>query len=124
MKEENPGTQGYQSLIKSLYLDTFVHHHRHRPIKGDFEHLKSLKENLCRRRIEYAEKQKTDPWTPDQLMKILSSLKNDKARDPHGLVNELFKLCVIGQDLFDYLLYLLNQSNGIGVHEEGGVGLY
>ena len=99
-----------QSQIKTLYLDTFVHRLRHRPIKEDFEYLKSLKENLCRRRLAYAEKQKTDPWTQEQLMKILSNLKNDKARDPHGLVNELFKPGVIGQDLFDSLLYLLNQT--------------
>jgi hypothetical protein len=43
-------------------------------------------------------------------MKILSSLKNDKARDPNGLMNELFKPGVIGQDLFNLLLYLLNQT--------------
>ena len=89
-----------QSLIKSLYLDTFVHRLRHRPMKENFEDLQLLKEDLCRRRLNYARKQKTDPWTPEQLMKILSTLKNDKSRDPHGLVNELFKPNVIAQDLF------------------------
>ena len=77
-------------------------------MKENFEDLQILKEELCRRRLEYAKKQKTDPWTPEQLMKILSTLKNDKSRDPHGLVNELFKPNVIGQDLFKSLLHLLN----------------
>ena len=99
-----------QSQIKSLYLETFVHRLRHRPIKEDFGYLKSLKEDLCRKRLNYAQKQKTEPWTPAQLLKILSSLKNDKSRDPHGLVNELLKPGVIGQNLFDSLLFLLNQT--------------
>ena len=99
-----------QSQIKSLYLDTFVHRLRHRPIKENFGYLKTLKEDLCRRRLNYAQKQKTEPWTPAQLMKVLSSLKIDESRDLHGLVNELFKPGVIGQDLFDSLLHLLNQT--------------
>ena len=39
-------------------------------------------------------------------MKILSSLKNNKSRDPHGLVNELFKPGVGGVDLVDSMLML------------------
>ena len=98
-----------QNQIKLLYLDTFVHRLHHRPIRDDFSYLKSLKEELFTRRLEYVQKKKTEPWTPSQLEKTLSSLKNNKSRDPHGLVNELFKPGVIGQDLSNSLLLLFNQ---------------
>ena len=42
-------------------------------------------------------------------MMVLKSLKNNKSRDPHGMVNELFKPGVIGQDLFKSLLMLCNK---------------
>ena len=40
---------------------------------------------------------------------MLSKLKNNKCRDPHGLLNELFKPGVIGKDLEESLLVLLNK---------------
>lgn len=43
-------------------------------------------------------------------MKVLSKLKNGKSRDPHGMINELFKPGVCGTDLQDSLLMMLNQS--------------
>ena len=38
----------------------------------------------------------------------LKSLKSNKTRDPCGLINELFKPPVIGQDLEDTVLQLVN----------------
>ena len=64
---------------------------------------------MCKRRLEYVRKIKTEPWTESQLNKVLASLKNDKSRDPHGLVNELFKPGVIGKDLLQSILLLFNQ---------------
>ena len=98
-----------QSMLKDLYLDTFVHRLRHRPSKDDFYYLKSLKEVLCRIRISYVQKIKTKPWTASQLSKTLASLKSNKSRDPHGLVNEIFHPGVIGEDLFISLLQLINK---------------
>ena len=43
-------------------------------------------------------------------MKVLFKLKNGKSRDPHGMINELFKPGVCGTDLKDSLLMMLNQS--------------
>ena len=51
---------------------------------------------------------KSERWTMGQLEKVLSSLKCNKARDPHGMINDLFKPGVIGQDLKRSLLQLLN----------------
>ena len=95
--------------LKELYLDTFIHRLRHRPIKKDFSYLKFLKEKLCSKRLEYAKKIKTRNWTMKDLDKILKALKKNKSRDPHGFVNEIFKLEVIGFDLKNSLLMLFNR---------------
>ena len=42
------------------------------------------------------------------LDKVLKSLKNKKARDPHGMVNDLFKPGVIGINLKMSILKLMN----------------
>ena len=85
--------------LKDLYLDTFIHRLRHRPIKEDFSYLKYLKEELCSRRLEYTKKIKTRDWTMEDLDKVLKSLKPNKSRYPHGFVNEIFKPGIIGFDL-------------------------
>ena len=69
-----------QHLMKSLYLDTFLHRLRHRPINKDYKRLKYLKEELFKRRIEYSMKNKSKPWNEKQLRKVLKSLKNNKSR--------------------------------------------
>jgi hypothetical protein len=43
-----------QSELKKLYLETFVHRLRHRPVRMDYQVLKSLKEELCFKRIEFS----------------------------------------------------------------------
>ena len=45
----------------------------------------------------------------DQLRKVLSKLKSGKSRDPHGLVNEIFKPRVIGTDLKLSMLTMFNE---------------
>jgi endonuclease III-like uncharacterized protein len=75
----------------------------------DYQYLTTLKEELCVRRIAYCKQKTTKPWTKDQMRNILKKLKNNKSRDPHGLINELFKQGVIGKDLEDSLLLLLNK---------------
>ena len=44
----------------------------------------------------------------ENLEKALSDLKNGRSRDPEGLINEIFKKNVIGDDLKKSLLYLFN----------------
>mgnify|MGYP003328820621 CR=1 FL=1 len=56
-----------------------------------------------------AKSQKTAPWTRNQLLKVLKTLKKIKARDPWGLANEIFKPEVAGDDLISALLKLVNQ---------------
>ena len=59
--------------------------------------------------MELASCSKYDIWTEKQFMKILSALKNNKARDPHGLLNEMFKPEFIGEDLRQSLFQLLRK---------------
>ena len=54
---------------------------------------------------------KTAPWTLYDLKRVLKSLKNGKCRDPKGLVNELFKPGVAGEDLIQLILHMLSQES-------------
>ena len=102
-----------QKQLKQLYLDTFIHRLRHRPIKHDFTYLKSIKDELCQKRLKVAEMRKIPQWKPNQLNKVLSKLKDGKSCDPHGLVNKIFKPGVCGKDFEISLLMLMNKVYAI-----------
>ena len=95
--------------LKSLNLETYKHRLRHRPICKDLLKLKELKEMLFERRIRLAKLRKSPQWDLFKLRKVLKNLKNNKARDPHGYVFEIFKPGVIGKDLEKSLLLLFNK---------------
>ena len=59
-----------------LYLDTYLHRLRNRPIKAEFEDLKLLKSDLFDMRLELAQSEKSKPWNMNQLEKVLNALKN------------------------------------------------
>ena len=67
-----------------------------------------LKEELWMSRKIELRKKITKPWTIDELKVALKSLKNNKTMDPNGMINELFKEGVIGEDLETALLRLFN----------------
>ena len=98
-----------QKELKALYLKTFTSRLRHRPIKKGLENLKVLKEELCAKRMEMSKLNKSDPWKITDVTNVLSSLKNGKSRDPHGLINELFKPGVAGQDFQISFLTMANK---------------
>ena len=95
--------------LKHLYLQTYIHRLRNRPIKTEFHEIKKLKTELFDLRLKLSQGRKTEPWNMKQLEKALKSLKKDKARDPNGLVNEIFKEGVAGTDLKLSLLQLFNK---------------
>ena len=72
------------------------------------ENLKKAKEELFDHRMTVAKQRKTKPWTMDQLLLVLKSLKSRKSRDPHGLCNEIFKPEVAGHYFQEAILKLLN----------------
>ena len=95
--------------LKKLYLETFVHRLRYRPIREEYSELLLKKEELFELRLRLSKLNKSPPWTKKQLLKVLSSLKNNKSRDPHGHVNEIFKPGVAGESLTSSLLIMFNK---------------
>ena len=78
--------------------------------------MQELKESLCMKRIEEAQRNKTPPWTLDDLVPVLSHLKKDAARDPIVYANELFHPEVAGTDLIKAVLTLMNQIKETQIH--------
>ena len=74
----------------------------------ELREIKGLKETLFHLRLNQAKQCRSKPWDMDQLDTVLLSLKTTKARDPLGMVNDLFKDGVLGLDLKESLLQLLN----------------
>ena len=52
---------------------------------------------------------KSRPWKLEELIAVLSSLKAGKSRDPHQLINELFKPDVGGKDFQVSFLLMANK---------------
>ena len=98
-----------QKELVDLYKDTFEHRLRSRPIRQEYSNIFDMKMELCKKRIQLVQANKSKTWTADKLMTILGKLKNKKSRDPHGIINELFKPEFIGSDLFMSLFHLLSQ---------------
>ena len=51
--------------------------------------------------LKVCKKKKTTPWDIEDIKLAVSKLGTDKARNPEGLRNELFKEEVAGDDLFN-----------------------
>ena len=92
--------------LEELYLNTYVQRLKPNPAIKGLEEITKLKEMLFDMRIESSKLEVTQDWSKDDLEKVLKSLKNNKARDAHGHIYELFKRG--GQDLKDSLLQLFN----------------
>ena len=50
-----------------------------------------LKEILCKKRIDKVKHIKSEPWSMQELDRVLNSLQRGKCRDPQGFINELFE---------------------------------
>ena len=61
-------------------------------------------------RLSLSKTRKSEPWTKPQLVKVIKSLKTGKSSNALGYSNELFKPGVIGNDLLDSLLNIVNRS--------------
>ena len=100
--------------LKNLYLDTFKFRLRHRPVQPGFEDILKKQEELFHLRLEKAKEKKTPPWDMKALDDVLKSLKTGKCRDPEGMIREIFKDEVMGDDLKESLLMLLNKIKATG----------
>ena len=95
--------------IQKIYMEAYHDRLTHRNINPDLEKLKQLRERLFKQRIEECKNKKSPDWNMEDLDKVLSRLKSGKAADPLGLVNELFMLQNIGQDLKNSILLMMNK---------------
>ena len=68
-------------------------------MKPELMDLFVLKRELWDSRLEELRASPSKLWKMEDLEKVLKNLKSNKTRDPHGLINELFKPGVIGEDL-------------------------
>ena len=59
-------------------------------------------------KLKLASANKSKLWTLLDLERALADLKNNRSRDPEGLINEIFKKDVIGRDLKCSLLMMFN----------------
>ena len=82
---------------------------RSRSIRPDFLEIDSFKNIIFKMKMKLAVANKSPDWNMDDLEKALCDLKKNKSRDNDGLINELFKLGVIGEDLKKSLLVMFMQ---------------
>ena len=85
--------------IKKLCLEEMVERLRHRDMHPVLIQLQHMKEIICKKRIETTRHIKSEAWTMKELEIVLQNLKKGKCRDPQGLMNEIFKPDVIGENL-------------------------
>ena len=67
-----------------------------------------MKDLLFKLRYEIEFYDKSEKWSLENLSKVCSSLKNNKARDSDGLVYELFKPSKCGPDTLISILHMFN----------------
>ena len=92
--------------LEKLYLDTYVDRLKPNRMASGLEKLEQMKEFLFNLRYESFKSKKTKEWSREDLEKVLKSMKNNKARDAHGHVYEIFKYG--GDDLKESLVKMLN----------------
>ena len=95
--------------LKQLYKETFTHRLRSRPSKKSTADLYELQEILLKKRLVLTEDERTPEWSRQDVMNVMKSLKKNKARDPLGWVNELFRLENAGEDLIQSIRLLVNR---------------
>ena len=106
-KKDNNGTLiTDKKALEKLYMDTYKERLKPNKIAPGCENLELLKEYLYKLRYESCKSKKTEKWVMDDLDNVLKSMKNNKARDAHGHVYELFKYG--GDDLKESLLKMFN----------------
>ena len=95
----------YAGILNVMKVE-FTFRLRNRIINKEYEELKELKEYLCSLRLQISKSANYEKWTIKQLYCAINKLKNNKCKDPHGHINELYKN--MGIDGVISLLDMLN----------------
>ena len=80
-----------------------------RPIKDSLQGLQKDKEGMSNERVKISSKNKSNPWTVEELEEVLKYLKKGKARDPNDHANEIYKMEIAGDDVKNAILVLMNK---------------
>ena len=95
--------------LKKLLAKEYKERLRTRPTRPDLNELEKRKNNIFKLKLAITESNKSKKWTMSDLDDALGDLKNNKSRDDEGLINEIFKLNVIGEDLKKSILLMFNR---------------
>ena len=107
-KDEKGNLITAPAALKKLYLQTYKTRLEHRKISERYQDLRDLKNELWDIRFQYLKEKPTTPWIIVDLEKATKTLKNNQARDPNGMISELFKPNNAGKDLKKAVLDLMN----------------
>ena len=77
-------------------------------MKKEYQDIFELKTLLWKLRFDEVKQFILSQWSMGNLQKIVKGLKSKQSIDPNGLVSELFKPGVMGQDMAVGLLDLIN----------------
>ena len=95
--------------LKILYAEEFKERLRSRPIHPEFLDIQEIKDSIFQLKMDQVKMKKTDDWTMAELDNVLKHIQKGKSRDPDGLSREIFLPSVIGDNLKESLLLMLNK---------------
>ena len=95
--------------LKSLLANEYKERLRTRPTRPDLKENDKYKNIIFNMKMKIASLNKSQEWTIEDLEKALKCLKKKKSRDHQGLLNEIFRPEVIGEDLKSSLLTMFNR---------------
>ena len=98
-----------EKSLKSLLVKEYKERLRTRPTRPDFAESEKFRNMIFNLKIKMASKNKSPDWSRADLEKALRYLKKGKSRDNQGLLNEIFRPEVIGEDLKNSLLVMFNK---------------
>ena len=105
-----------KSQLEKLYDKTYLDRLQPNKTVAGLEETQELQNYLFELRCEAAKMNVSDDWTEEDLEKVFKSLRNNKARDAHGHIYELFKYG--GKDLKKSLLHFCNEVKSRQVYPE------
>ena len=105
-----------KSELERLYLETYLDRLTPNPVFEELKDIVELKDLLFDLRMNMCSQVKSRDWDMSDLDKVLKGVKNNKARDAHGHIFELFKLG--GHDLKLSLIKMFNLTKKTQIYPD------
>ena len=97
-----------EKSLKDLYLNTYKARLTHTLKHEHIEEIHEMKRELWDIRLKLLNDIKSEDWTNIEVKKAIDSLKNNKTRDPNGMINETIKEWEENSDLVVAITHLMN----------------